>query len=118
MDPWKIRFCTSFSILEKEKKMLKAFLCSSKHSCPEQLQQSDLELNLVDLSYAVEASPHAMFSFFTTETTREGGTIVGMGHALATLGISLAGGHLPTVEKLLKRLNKKWAVSRPSPQGS
>lgn len=94
-----------FLNLTKEKHELKLILCSSKHSYPAQLCDSGLQLDLVDLCYAMEPSPSAMWSFLTEEKLN-GKRIIGMGGNLAELSISLAGGHLPTIEALLKIVKK------------
>ena len=97
-----------FLHLTKEEGSLKVFLCSSKHSYPSQLKKSGLQLSLVDLSYALEPSPQAMFSFLTIDKEDDSESkIIGMGNALATLTISLAGGHVPTIKNLLLSLAEK-----------
>ena len=91
----------------KETKKLNIILCSSKHSFPEQLERSGLQLGIVNLVQAEEPSPFAVWNFLTQEKKPGGDHIIGMGNELAKLCIALAGGNVMLISKAVEKLAER-----------
>jgi hypothetical protein len=93
-----------FLHVTKEEKKMNVILCSSKHSFPNQLVASGLQLGTVNLVQAEEPPPCAVWKFLREEKNSNGGYIIGMGKKLANLCISIAGGNVFLIAKAVGRL--------------